>query len=784
METMGEEYGRIVQVYPSLIIVESLKTFEKVTSKPKSGVTYNVGDKFEIIEFYSEGQVKYCRLGDKLFEEQNIVDESHFFESRNDMIQFVEHYHGQLEKFISDYKDSSEFEIDSLETNVEYLFEIFNEIKSEVKNVDFNEQSILKLFEVKNFVCENGYEDIRKIFEYLDDEVYQIIHEKAEKYNLNWKSWRNSIDQTFFSGYNQIDFLNSHIKANSILQQHFYRRPPQKLRIPCIEIVQKSKKFYIGKMEVRMIAQSSLVPSLDDEISIFDASKRVLNSDYKSNEWQRQADRKRITRIQNFIEDSDSIIANSPMLFIRDPNSAYFQGNELIVDFSKFLVEVNHAEYGTVFTDFTTFEQGSDRKPIWIVDGQHRVLGIHRSRKNDVEIPVVIFPHNFGSPETAKIFAEINTYQVKLNSLHEIFMQHRFKLGHTKNNRRFNDIYSFSLQDADLSFWKREWLDSRANHMSYEIASMLAVEGPLIDRIQILVENSLVNKVINAEQFINYTRKYFLKEPYGIAFEEFYMSERKMFDRKHIQLKYYSEILNYFSTFETLYQKSNWPSDEVSRWSGKIGNRRPLIVRETFFQILLEIYPLVHRLARTRQISLDPNSEELTLEVKHFYNVLKPLKNVDWLHSDIIDFFKGGGEKPRRSLEVWIADCILNCNSVSTLVEILDKTIKSVPGKGLTAPLAPPEVISMHNGMYKNAMGDMEFHIRRPFNARYEGRWTLSHDGIEIKSGAIKHEKYTKVDIAKFFLHHKYFEAEKTYELKIQYFNMSDTISGQVLLNR
>ena len=49
-------------------------------------------------------------------------------------------------------------------------------------------------------------------------------------------------------------------------------------------------------------------------------------------------------------------------------------------------------------------------RPLWLIDGQHRVKGIHRSNQRKVLIiPIIVFPHDFGPDETAKVFAEINT---------------------------------------------------------------------------------------------------------------------------------------------------------------------------------------------------------------------------------------------------------------------------------------------------------------------------------------------------------------------------------------
>ena len=54
---------------------------------------------------------------------------------------------------------------------------------------------------------------------------------------------------------------------------------------------------------------------------------------------------------------------------------------------------------------------------MWIIDG-HRIKGINRNESEQkLKIPIVIFPKEFEVSNTAKVFAEINTLQTKLNPL-------------------------------------------------------------------------------------------------------------------------------------------------------------------------------------------------------------------------------------------------------------------------------------------------------------------------------------------------------------------------------
>ena len=56
---------------------------------------------------------------------------------------------------------------------------------------------------------------------------------------------------------------------------------------------------------------------------------------------------------------------------------------------------------------------------------------------------------------------------------------------------------------------------------------------------------------------------------------------------------------------------------------------------------------------------IDPEIERI-ISKEDFIKVLNVFKWVDWTNRDLKKVFGGGGEKPRRSLEAWMSDAILN----------------------------------------------------------------------------------------------------------------------------
>jgi len=776
--------AKVVKVFPGLVILEVVGEGKNVLAEPKGGKSYQLNQVFILSEPYKIGQSEYYQLENVEVnnkDEITAIERLYFFKNNHEIETFINFYYFQYHSLVTNLIKHYDIEIDDLPHIIDNLFELFKTLKSAL--IENDKCTEIEIIDTAKYIIGEDFDEIasfRNYFDEIEDLITTDFLKVHDKVDLAWNSWRGSEEQTFFSGYNDENFIISRIEKNSILQQHYYRSPPSNIVVDCIEINQKGFTFYLTKMEVRMIAQTSTVPSLNSEITVLDAATRILDNSYKIDEWQRQADLKRISRIHSFIDDSNNVIANSPMLFVKDENAVKFIGNKLVIDFKSFLKVEDHEEHGEVYTDFSSYDAQGDLKPMWLIDGQHRVLGIHRSERfNKIEIPVIVFPNNFSISKTAKVFAEINTFQVKLSPLHEIYMQHRFKLGHVKNNRRFNDVWNCSLENAIENHWKKDWEDSRANHFSYEICAHLATRDTLINRIQILAENVDVKiRVINAEQFINYTRKYFLTYPYDFRSEKVFMALRGIKNMRDMVPIYFAEIGAYLGAFATLYNEENW-ADNKSRWFPNSGHKRPLIVKETFFQILLELYPLVNRLARVYQLSKNPSSGDLCLELKDFYHVLKPIKNVDWLDNKINDVFKGGGERQRRCIEVWLSDALQNCMMVPSVDDVLDETRQSEAGCGITASLKPPVVEYLHERGIMNNAGDIDFKVLRPLNARYEGKYYLYSNDVEFKSGTIKHEKDLRKSVKRVFVGQREFNDKRNLKIAVQYTNISNVMSGR-----
>tara|TARA_X000000368_G_C23056630_1_gene724208 strand:- start:1630 stop:4083 length:2454 start_codon:yes stop_codon:yes gene_type:complete len=594
-------------------------------------------------------------------------------------------------------------------------------------------------------------------------------------YTIIWGEWRSESIQTFDYGYHKDHFRSSYINANQNERTTTYYSIPPKAKWKVTKIDQKGQTFYISSASVDEIAQASYVPSLPTKLEVSNTAKRILNTNFKPNEWQRGLESKRSLKISQFIQESSNIVANTPMLFVNRSHAVNITNDELIIDFKKFLKKkiVDNEEVWVDRIEMGEDEAGNqtylDHRPLWLVDGQHRIKGIHNSVKphfdenmHEIKVPIIIFPNEFGEEKTAKVFAEINTLQKKLHPLHELFMQHRFKIDHESENRKFKDYKKFKYLEAVNRGWGKEWLDSRANHLSYEIAALLASKGVLKDQIQFLPQNDKTKTLVSADQWVNYCRSIFFncyeRKTGGISSwinnpsdEELKLKELHFF---------YTEMNNYFQAWIEICNHDEWNKDKTKSWKFDLTTKRSLIQKNVHFIILLEVYSMVWMKAKE---NMTIKSQSRILLKDDFAEVLKVFKWVDWTNRDLSDIYPSSGEIGRRSLEAWMADAILNGESFKYKEihcydeenQINKHFNKSKPGRGIYSFLDEPEIDGDLDD-WPSPEKSLKFKSKRPSNARYEATWSVldEKDNLIIEKKSLIRNKYFEVGTSIFILKH------------------------------
>ncbi len=711
----------------------------------------------------------------------------YYFESKTDLVMGLRHIAGKLvfqkSKCDKKYEDS-----ELLKDKIDELLELINDLL-EGPSPNFEDISIDDI----NESAESDYEINRNNNNYwrnsfsLQDfgmNVENISSRETEKgspqdFSIIWHEWKDNERQIFHAGYIKGYFNYSFMEKGATEQTSVYDSAPPIAKWKLNKIEQKGYVFYITSAPVREIAQSSSVPALPPKIGVIETAERILNKDRNVKEWQREIDPARIRKIKQFIGESSNIIANTPMLYIHDENAIKIHDDELIIDFSKFLKKQSQGEFDGKYIDrkLSEFKDEfgndiyDDFRPFWIIDGQHRVRGIHlNEEEQNLQIPLIVFPKSFSMSNTAKVFAEINTLQKKLNPLHELFMQHRFSIDHPTNiKRKFKDYTSVSIEDAESQGWSiDDWIHSRANHLAYEILAKLAKNGPLKNRIQFLPQNEDNNSIyITADQWVNYARVLFERKCYKYMtgdIEDYVLNPSDSEKNADLSEIFYEEINNYFHAWVETCNHFDWP-DNKSRWVEETKGKG-LIQRKTHFILLIELYSLVRDSAFRYKRE---NKFDGVIKIHEFMEILKPFKWVDWPDKDIEYTYPGSGEKGRRSLEVWMADAILNGQQF-TKDEIFDLTLKSKPGRGINSILDVPTLEVVSENTWPTPSSPVRFKSKRPWNARYESSWKVEDINEDIKAEyKIQTSKHLPPMDAEFVLkHEKYMDDPNINELSIR----------------
>ena len=651
-----------------------------------------------------------------------------------------------------------------IETEISYIFDLIDDLingaEPNINSIDMNQINIYEPNNSKrndhNYWLHNfNLQDF--VIKLLDLGRVEPKKSINKDYEIVWGEWRDKTKQIFKSGYDNKYFDYSYAEPGEIAQTHVYSKPPKPTEWDLKPINQKGLTFYISSAPVNQIAQSSYVPSLPPIMNVYDTAKRVLDEDYIPNEWQRKIDTKRVFKIKNFIEDSDNVIANTPMLFINNKKSAIIKNNKLIINYESFLEkETTGYDEGKYIDRRERDERDSagnkiykEFRPLWLIDGQHRVKGIHISDSQEMEIPIIIFPNDFGRKETGKVFAEINTLQKPLNPLHQLFMQHRFNIDHVSNKRKFRNYREIEYVKAqNRSDWSngKDWEHSRANHLAYELAAMLSVKGALKNKIQFLPQNDLEKTFVSADQWVNYSRELFYSKCYsyrGEGISKWISKPSKEQEKMNEAKFFYTEMDNYFKAWIEICNHEEWNEEKEKSWVNDIDKmkRRGLIQRRSNFIILLEIYSKVRNKATTYINGYQ--YDKRILEVEDFKKALNVFKWVDWTNRLLKETYKGGGEKPRRSLEAWMNDAILHGETyLEEEVHNEDANEnKSLPGRGICSYLGKPKIEIVSNNKWPSKGKIVSIKSKRPFNARHEATWSVldkKDNLIEIKKSSCR----------------------------------------------
>jgi hypothetical protein len=197
----------------------------------------------------------------------------------------------------------------------------------------------------------------------------------------------------------------------------------EKLKLICqkftIEKGGKSFSYYLGAGEAVDLQKVAEAPSFQDRTPHREIVDEILKP--PSTHWQRPLIENKVDEISLRFEDEQEIMPN-PILLAVNPDSKIFVQQYITPNGATSLlyeIEINIPD------------APQNGKPLWIIDGQHRLAGLAKTKRGTNILPFVLLHSDTGTYHSsllAKIFAQVTTQATALESVHKAWMQFVFEL--------------------------------------------------------------------------------------------------------------------------------------------------------------------------------------------------------------------------------------------------------------------------------------------------------------------------------------------------------------------
>lgn len=185
----------------------------------------------------------------------------------------------------------------------------------------------------------------------------------------------------------------------------------------------KSYSYLLGAGDPKDIIAVAAAPSFLKSTPHREIVDEILKP--PTTKWQRPLIEKKVENIALIFEDDNEIMPN-PILLAVNPDSQ--------ISVAKFkTANGSNSELYEVLVEFP--ENDISPKPLWIIDGQHRVAGLAKVKNGVNTLPfVLLYSENevYVSEILAKIFAQVTTQASPLEQIHKAWMEYVFKLSDYK----------------------------------------------------------------------------------------------------------------------------------------------------------------------------------------------------------------------------------------------------------------------------------------------------------------------------------------------------------------
>ena len=203
-------------------------------------------------------------------------------------------------------------------------------------------------------------------------------------------------------------------------------------------------EYLLGAENPRKLKSVSDAPSFRTDTPNFEIASEVLIPPTKH--WQRPLIQRKVLAIASRFDLPGEIMPN-PVLLAMNPQSTIHIKKE---------IHTNGMETGFWIVKIPIPESNDVAKPLWIIDGQHRMSGLAETHGENKTLPFVLLYSEQGvylPGVLAKIFAQVTTEATPLEEIHKAWMQFVFELGdYRKGGKEWRAMKATALLCRTQSF--------------------------------------------------------------------------------------------------------------------------------------------------------------------------------------------------------------------------------------------------------------------------------------------------------------------------------------------
>jgi hypothetical protein len=179
--------------------------------------------------------------------------------------------------------------------------------------------------------------------------------------------------------------------------------------------------IFVGFSTAAELAKIAEAPAFTQHTPHADICANILTPPVK--DWQRPISSRRVGQIASVYDQPGELMPN-PVLLCE--NTTLGRGAITIRQ------QMNLSVPTDVWEVIITPSPGGAGRPLWILDGQHRIGGLAGSKQHASPLPVVLLlnqgPAAYSGPALAKIFAQVTTEATALDDLHQEWLTFAFGL--------------------------------------------------------------------------------------------------------------------------------------------------------------------------------------------------------------------------------------------------------------------------------------------------------------------------------------------------------------------